>query len=69
MVTDQTTQAVFETLGCSLQTDSNALLLKVTPTQLIERGKVELVATQSLHLYVLVSLLYEHTLHASKEET
>jgi hypothetical protein len=45
MVTDQTTQAVFETLGCSLQTDSNALLLKVTPTQLIERGKVELVAT------------------------
>lgn len=52
----------------SSQTDSKSPLLKATPVQLTEHGEVELVPTQSLHSYMLVSLAQEGTLHATKGE-
>lgn len=50
-------QAVAKTMGCSLQTDSRALLPRTTPTPLIEQ-EVKLVPTWNLHPYILVSLVY-----------
>lgn len=41
----QTTQAIAEALGCSPHTDSQAPFLEKTPTQLTERGEVELFLT------------------------
>lgn len=41
----QTTQGTAKAFGCSPQIDSNAPLLKTTPTQFIEHREVELVPT------------------------
>lgn len=41
--------------GCSLQTDSGAILPRTTSTQLIEHREVKLVLAWSLHHYMLVS--------------
>lgn len=60
----QITQAVARTTGALLSTTP---LLK-TPTQLTEHGEVELVSTESLHLYLLVSLVQEGTLYIAKGE-
>lgn len=54
------------TIGCCLQTNHKAPLLKTTPIQLSERGEVELVITQSLYPYNLASFVQEGTLHATK---
>jgi hypothetical protein len=63
----KTTQAVAKTICCSPQIDSGAPLLKETPTQLTENGKVELVSTQNPH-HFLPSLVKEGTLQATKVE-
>ena len=65
----QTVQAVVKTIDCSPQTVSKALLLKTTPIQLIEHGEVKLVPSYSLHLYILVCLVQEGILYATKGET
>ena len=39
----QTIQATAKAIGCSLQTDSNALLLKTAPMQLSGHGEFKLV--------------------------
>ena len=49
----QTTQVGAKTIGFFLQTDSKGPRLKTAPTQLIERGDMEPVPTQSLHHYVV----------------
>jgi len=65
----QTTQTVAETIDYSSQSNSKAPLLKTTPTQPIEHEEIELVSIQSLHFYVLASLVQQGTLSASKKET
>lgn len=45
-----------------------APLLKITPTQIIKHGEIELVPIQSLHPYSLVSLVQEATQHGTKGE-
>jgi hypothetical protein len=52
---------------CSPQTDSKALLLKSTPTQVTDHGEVELVPTLNLHSYILVSLVQEGILQTTKK--
>lgn len=64
----QTTQGTPKAFGCSPQTDSNAPLLKTTPTQFIEHREVELVPTKSLHPPSLVFMLLEGTLHSIRGE-
>lgn len=66
MEISQTTQAVAQTIDCSPETDSKALLLKTAPTPLIENEDVWLVPTENLHPYALVSLVREGTLQATK---
>lgn len=41
----QTTQAVANTMGCSMKNDSGAPLLRTTPTQLTEYGEIKLTST------------------------
>lgn len=48
-----TAQTTIKTMDCCLKTDSQTPLLRTTST---EHGEDELVPTQSLHPYVLVSL-------------
>ena len=43
--------------------------MKTKPTQLIEHREVKLVTTQSLHPYVVASLVQEDTLHVTERET
>ena len=43
--------------------------MKTTPTQLIEHAEVELEPTQILHPCVLMPLVQEGIVHASKKET
>ena len=62
-------QAVDKSVSFLPQTDFKAPLLKATPTQLGEQGGVELVPTQSLHSYGLVSLAQEGTLPATNPAT
>jgi hypothetical protein len=57
------------TISYSPKTDRKASLLKTTPIQLIEHKKVELVPTQSIDLYILLSLVQEGTLYTTKKET
>ena len=54
-------------LGCSPQTDRKTPLLKMLLTQIVEHNEVELLTTQSLHTCVLVTLVQESTLPATKE--
>ena len=65
----QTTQTDSRTEDFSLKTDSRAPLLRTTSTQLTECSKIKLVPTWNLHLYVLVSLVWESTLWATERET
>jgi hypothetical protein len=52
----QTTQSIEKAISCSPQIDGKAQLLKTTPIQLIEHGKVQLVSTyiESQHLLTAV---------------
>jgi hypothetical protein len=45
------------------------LLLNKTPILLTEHGKVKLVPTYIIHLYILAPLVQESILHATKGET
>ena len=63
----QTTQADVNTIAYCLQTDSKASLLMKASRQLIEDGEVELVSTESPHLYILASLVLEGSLHGTEE--
>lgn len=62
------TQAFAMNIDCSPQTDIKAPSVKTTHTQLTVYGKVKLIHTWVLHIYVLASLIQEGTLHASKRE-
>lgn len=52
----QTTQSEVKTTGYSQPTDSKSPLLKVTPTQIIEHGEIEMVPKYTLHPYVIAYL-------------
>lgn len=52
--------------GCTPQIDSKPPMLTRTPTQLTEKGKIELLPTQNLHPHVLVSLTWKGTLWTSQ---
>ena len=56
-------------MDCSLQTDSKLPLLKTTTLQHIEHVDVQLVPTWGFHPYILATLLWEGTLHATEKET
>lgn len=45
------------------------LLLKMTPTQLIDRGEIKLVLTYGIPPYFLASVVQEGTLHGTQRET
>lgn len=62
-------KAVDKTMDCSLHTEMRTPLLRTTPTQLIEHGEVELIPTWSIQPYILMSLVWEGTLQATKRET
>jgi hypothetical protein len=51
-VNPKTNQAI----NCTPQTDAEATMLKIMPTQLIEHGEIELVPACSLYPYWLVFL-------------
>lgn len=59
-------RAVTKWKDCSPQTDSKHPRQKTIPTQLIDRGEVELLPTSNLHVYILVSL--EGTLRLPREK-
>lgn len=56
----------YKTKDCSLETDSGLSLPRSTPTEFTEHEEVELVTTWSLHHYILVSLVKEGPLQATK---
>lgn len=56
------TYAVTKTMDCSLKTERWIPLLETTLIQLTEHGVVELLASWSIQLYVLVPLMQEDTL-------
>lgn len=62
-------QADAKTKGCSPETDNRAPLPRTIPTQLTEHGETELVPTWSLLPCVLVTLVWEGSLKATKKET
>ena len=64
----QTSRAIAKTKGCFPPSDSRAPLLRTTPTQLIEHGKVKLVYIWNPHLYALVSLAWKSALQATERE-
>lgn len=64
----QTTLAIAKAVGCSPQTNSEGLLLKIRPTDLTENGEVELVPNWNLHPYCLVFMILEGTLQATRGE-
>ena len=55
-----------KTKDCPLETDSGISLPRSTPSEFTEHEEVELVPTWSLHLYILVSLVKEGPLQATK---
>lgn len=66
----QAIKATAKTTDCSSQTDSKDSLLKTTSMQLTKYdGEVNLVPTQNFYPYVLMSLVWEGTLQATKGET
>ena len=58
-----------KTKDCPLETDSGISLPRSTPTEFTEHEEVELVPTRRLHLCVIVSLVKEDLLQATKRET
>lgn len=62
------TQAAGKTRVCFPQTDIKVPLLNTTPMQITEYREVELVPMQSIHPYVLSSLVQEGTFNATKGE-
>ena len=56
-----------KTKGCPLENDSGNSLPRSTLTEFTEHEEVELVLTRSLHLYILVSLVKEGPLQATKK--
>lgn len=64
----QITEVITKAFGCSPQTDTKALFLKTTPTQLTELREVELVSTKSLHPYWLVFIVLEGFCMMPKEK-
>lgn len=53
---------------CSLQTDNAATLQWTLSILLTEHGEVDLVPRWSLHPYIVVSLMQESILQATKRE-
>ena len=64
----QTMHTVGKTEACSLQTDRKAPLPRTTATELIEPGEVKWMPTVSLHLSVLVPLMWGDTLQDTEEK-
>ena len=64
----QTTQAISKSIGGSPHTDSKALVLNTTATQLTKHNEAELMPTQSLHLYELVFIILEVILQTTRGE-
>ena len=52
----QTMQSKVKTIGYSQQSDSKSPLLKVTPTQIIEHGEIEMVPKYTLQPYAVAYL-------------
>lgn len=64
----QITEVITKAFGCSPQTDTKALFLKTTPTQLTELREVELVSTKSLYPYWLMLVVLEGCCMMPKEK-
>lgn len=53
---DDAKTSFLESQGCSPKPEGKVLMLKITPTLIVEHGDVELVPTENLYSCVLVSV-------------